>query len=163
MIRCFNLVRLVRTRADVTRLTLMDVVVIVANMHSGMSARTDTTVTVLIVPIVRLHRNDAVSCNAWYTLLQGVLLGRALSMVKRHFEGAKPEVSWTACGISCQMLHVHRPTPGHLSLLWICGTTVASICVRVELHPGTSGPAKVAPSMSRRPAIQFVPITLQVF
>lgn len=67
-------------------------------MHSAMAARNDTTVAVLMVPIKHLHYSNAVSCNAWYALLledsrrRSVLSAKALSMAKRHFEGAKPEV-----------------------------------------------------------------------
>jgi hypothetical protein len=86
------------------RLTLrIIVVVVVAIMHSAIFACNETAVLVPMVRTKHLHWVDVVSCNAWYTSLleksrrRGVLLAKALSMAKRHVEGAKPEVPWTAC------------------------------------------------------------------
>lgn len=103
-------------------------VVVVANLHPGIIAHIETTVDALGRPLMDLHwvamRNDAVSCYTWYaSSLQkfrqkrGVSPAQALSMAKRHFVGAKPELSLTACNLSCVKFHVHRCTHESPSLL----------------------------------------------
>ena len=98
-----------RDRADNRRLTLR-IIVVVANVHSSVAAHLEATVETLEGPLNQLHCIEtpkcAVSCNVWHTsLLQGfrrraVSSARALSMAKRHFEGAKPEVWLSACSVS---------------------------------------------------------------
>lgn len=99
---------------------------VVAIMHSAVAARNETIVAVSMLSIRHLHCFNTVSCDAWYTLSLkesrriGVLSAKALSMAKRQFGGAKPEVvimPLTTCGISCQKLYVLPFTPRGLSLL----------------------------------------------
>lgn len=95
-------------------LTIVMIIDDVAIMHSAIVVRNGTIVALRMVPVKHLHCSNAVSCNAWYTLLledsrrRSVLSAKALSMAKRRFEGAKPEVAivpLTARDISCQKFH----------------------------------------------------------